>query len=986
MIADSHPEYQIEAKKLVDTLETLQNRISSMTPPDPGYGADQRAAVAVLRKKQESLELLKQARNDPYFGRVDWLESKDAQHETFYVGKIAVPELGIFSWRGTLPARLYYTGGKYRDKLLLKRTFVIQSDELAQIADDFVAPSRAALVPVPADVPPDVKAGDALLIQLLTQSRTGKLHEIVATIQEEQFDLIQSPREQVLVVQGVPGSGKTAIALHRLSYLLFSREDEPGFEQARVIYLGPNPLFLKYVESVLPELGERGVPQRAFDEWMLQQTGQNFEYEPEEDALEALLDTELPFALRAMRFRNARHKGSLNMARLLDRYVEERLNQILADLGDFAIALPSPATRRSQQSLPKIDFTLPNSSVRELALQLRGDETSGVPLNQLKATLTARLQQQVSLELRSKMQDQKRARLDDDAINQLNQSVAQAIDAYLRPWQALNLANAYRSLMRSSDTLHRLGTDFFDPWSLELLHLDAPKQGTPFRFSDLGALVYLGSLLDSVPPERTFDHIVIDEAQDMTPLQFEVLRRYSRNQSFTILGDLAQSVYSDHGLHSWDELKDIFGTERLTLHTIQLSYRSTEPIIEYANHVLTRSQAPTSFLAQPLARSGPVPTEQGFSDVGARAEAIVKLANDARQNGHRSIAVITKSARLAQLLESELRAVAEPTWQLIDRRDVPYAGGWAILPAYLAKGLEFDTVIIADADATTYPATTLDARLLYVALTRASHRLHVCWVGDISPLLTPNDDRLPIEDFYRARLEPELTTVAQFAQPEGVTLSADTLVERLAGAGKLPLLHQGKIDAIVLAVLSASWTTPSTTDEENVPALQPHLQADIERKIAAQLKTHSSPAHPTLVLIQVCFGLLRNVLRATGLELAEDQTRDIYAQAGVLARFAYAVADHGMTYTVGPHTTPRRMLDYVEDHWAHEAETELFTLIEHGLVETAEYNQGKRIRVAYDWIESLVRLALDLDAPQVDPDLRNALLTRTTSPFVQVAS
>jgi DNA helicase-2/ATP-dependent DNA helicase PcrA len=605
-----HPEYAQEAEKLANTISTIQHELEQLAPPIEGYGADQRAARLVRQAMLERLEKLKNARSEPYFGRVDWLPLDSNQVDIFYVAKQELSALNIYSWQETLPGDLFYTGrsSRERGKQLLKRRFQIDDDLLKDIGDDFVARERAQLTSFPVmTIPSDEIHADDLLISLLAEHREGLMHDIVATIQEEQYRLISSPLERVLVIQGVAGSGKTSIALHRLSYLLYPRDGKRKLEYQSVLYLAPNPIFLHYVGQVLPELGDRGVPQMTFDDWLVGRLGEKLDYEPEEDSLETLLSRAIEEPVRIMHYRNARNKGSLKMARLLDRFVQNTAEEFIESLGELEVSVPiGRKDGRGREKAIVCRYSAEQN--RERFYQVRDSAPSPLALRPWIERFQDGLIRAVLYDARQQVRT---TDVDWESVERKGRtSISAQINEYLRAWRqdgdqesslgrSLNAFIAYRRLLRSPELLHRMGDGIFDRWQLELMHQDAPKQGTPFRFSDLSALLYLHLLIEGTPRSEMLEHVVVDEAQDITPLQFEVIRRLSSNQSFTIMGDLAQGIYADHGLESWTELNAIFGEESIESTVMQRSYRSTQPIMEYTNAMLARIGAASQLMAVP---------------------------------------------------------------------------------------------------------------------------------------------------------------------------------------------------------------------------------------------------------------------------------------------------------------------------------------------------------------------------------------------------
>jgi DNA helicase-2/ATP-dependent DNA helicase PcrA len=541
------------------------------------------------------------------------------------------------------------------------------------------------------------------------------------------------------------------------------------------------------------------------------------------------------------------------------------------------------------------------------------------------------------------------------------------VAGYMRQWEAINVFVAYRKLLRSPELLGHIGEGIFSRWDLELLHADAPKQGTPFRFSDLGALLYLRVLLDGIESERRLDHIVVDEAQDMTPLQFLVLRRFSRNQSMTIMGDMAQGIYSDHGLHQWEELHEVFDRAVMDQHTLEQSYRSTQEIIQYANDLMRRTGLDGGVFAKPITRSGDAVVEKGFSLLSEQVRYLCDGIRSAQRKGRLTIAVLTRTAKRARELAPHV-AESITDLQLIDGREKTYDGGVAILPVYLAKGLEFDVVFVADADAASYQPQLLDARLLYVAITRASHQLFVSWVGERTELLDDTRPQIHLGDYFAEHLQLENTTLATYAAGGAGHLTADTYVERLASAGKLHLLEDGRIDRVTLGVLAQNWRQ-SSQDEEDAPELDPVIQQAVRLSVSNSVASGAAQEQEAAAFLQLTHGILRNVLAGVGIKLEADQEDDLLEQAVGLTRFLHAVRWAGLTYAVGSPTTEKRIFDAVSKERRDVAKRQLSLLQDHGIVEVLEQMKVPRLRITVEWIENLVAAALGHRAGQWDDDL-----------------
>jgi DNA helicase-2/ATP-dependent DNA helicase PcrA len=324
--------------------------------------------------------------------------------------------------------------------------------------------------------------------------------------------------------------------------------------------------------------------------------------------------------------------------------------------------------------------------------------------------------------------------------------VAALVDAN---WPAIDPLRDYYALLAGAPLLRHLADGLFDRDELALLTAPTPAART-IDLADLPAIHYLFVL--SQDPEvvgRTgHEHVVVDEAQDVSELDLLCLRRLERRHRFTLLGDLAQSIYAHRGLTSWAQAEAIFAGAPYRYEECAVGYRTTAEITALANRVLASiarlQDAPSSrvrsarpALAQTVDRHGPPPSLTAAADEAELVAAVAGAVAGARERRYASIAIITKTAGRARHLAAGLKQAGVPDVALAAAPDFEYRGGVVLLPVHLAKGLEFDAAVVVDADANTYPATPFDGRLLYVALTRALHALHAIWTGHLSPHLLP---------------------------------------------------------------------------------------------------------------------------------------------------------------------------------------------------------------------------------------------------------
>lgn len=732
----NHPDIQKELEHLQWTLghiraeaEQVEARIS-----------DQKADLAKLRQAvmDEYAELmmremmhrvtaqmqreLRLAEKKAYFTRIDFTPNGGGEREVNYIGKYGVLdskdlEVVVVDWRSPV-ANLYYSGqvgqvsyvapdGEIAGEMHLKRLLGVSGEEITSIFDT------------------DIATQDVYLQSVLGAVTSDRLKEIVTTIQTEQNNIIRHNPRRNLIVQGVAGSGKTTIALHRIAYLLYIKRDE--ISPSNLMILAPNPLFLDYISAVLPDLGVAEVAQTTFANLTHQLLEGEMPKIRRDDRLDELAGKPGEWDRIA---RICRYKGS---RAFLDRVTAflERLERSLLPEGDIRFG---PVEIFSQEALDR--FYL--SDLAKFPLRRRFEEIQKTLKNRVKegvhkvrSILNEECDKRAGyLRTLAIPEEERRARMRTlyDSRDLRLKEVVDAAPAYIKTmaakWPKLDLLKLYRMLWEEEgDT----SADFL----LAREHTLKVLSGGAIEVEDVAPVLLIAEKAIGLK-KPDIRHIIIDEAQDFSALQIAMLRRIFPFAPQTLVGDLSQGVHAYRGLHGWDEADaSLGGADYLTLRT---SYRSTVEIVDEANIVSGRHPVPGQIPATPVLRHGDKPGWFSASSDAQRYGLIVERVEELRAKGFHSVAVIEKTRAHAAALFKKIGPRVDGL-RLMNPEEGDYRGGLWVAAATDVKGLEFDCVLVAQAGDCRYEDTPMDARLLYVAITRALHRVDGVYTGERTPLL-----------------------------------------------------------------------------------------------------------------------------------------------------------------------------------------------------------------------------------------------------------
>lgn len=657
----------------------------------------------------------------PYFGRVDFREDGTEQFMRFYIGRCKVARMEIqddsdilvFDWRDPVATVFYecYEGrasyevlGRYRytGDVGMKRQYKIENSSLIGIVDNFVLDQILARQE-------EALLGDPLLAERLRQGATDKLRDIVTSIQAEQNKIIREPLNQVTVIQGVAGSGKSTIGLHRLSYLLYNEK----LNRHKLIVIAPSRIFLDYISELLPQIDAADIRQMVWDDLVRNITRCELNI-AEGQKLELILAGRDKAGIRLVEDA-AQLKGSLDFMKVIHTYLEQKIQKFCLKLADIVL-FEGAVTITAREQLDRFmeDIQMPyNERLRTLIRYITFKATNYVEVLE-------------TLQVRGKTSDER--------VKRCRRELNQFVGKYFKGWTSLNLMEAYRGIFTGKAVFKSVRDKRYDIDAVRRHTLDILDAGQVER-EDMAPLACLAFLLDGWSHVDRYDHIVVDEAQDLNALEFAVLKRLSDNGSFTIMGDLSQGIHSYRSIGGWNVLlKEVFAADRAVYREILHSYRSAKEIVDVFNCVMPQG----STRAIPVYETGRKPT---LEKILSAQEGIVRLIGRMTsflELGAKSIGIITRRESDAADLHERLcpaakaAAFSQPV-HLVSGNAANYRGGVSVLPVVLAKGLEFDCVILWNASE--YTADSLNTRLFYVALSRAMHGLHVMYQGTLTPLL-----------------------------------------------------------------------------------------------------------------------------------------------------------------------------------------------------------------------------------------------------------
>lgn len=689
--ADKKKSEIIEAKK--DVRENTEHGITSLYTSD-GFEALVELSQYInpvtdkiidYEEEEHKILLLEKMIKSPYFARIDFKFDDEDEFEKIYIGRSSLrknsyQEMYVYDWRSPIASVFYrfMTGeafydapcGRVTGELNLKRQYEIKNGTLEYFFDS------------------DVQIVDEFLRQLLSQNTTAKMKAIVETIQHEQDVVIRDMENDLLMVQGVAGSGKTSIALHRAAYLMYQGL-QTKLSANNIMIISPNSIFEQYISNVLPELGEDNVISSVFED-ILSELLNGRKIQSRNDFLENLIV-------------NSKYKEISRNS------IEFKTSSFFREILDqFLIDIP-------RQWIEFEDVYYEGKCV--VSGQILKDKILGRP----ETPLGIKLEQLEDYILEQIFGTGKGRGGHKEEKNLIKQEIQKFIKIDIVELYKILFSNEayFYSLLQNSNPSQNIK----NIWKYTKENLEADS----LYYDDAIAIAYLYLKIYGTNKYKNIKQVVIDEAQDYYPLQYEIFNFLFSNAKFTILGDMKQTLAKKEDISFYEQIQKILNKKKSSLIMLDKSFRCTNEILNFSLKFIEQSSQIKSFN-----RNGDSPKVYIADNSEIFIDEIVKEIKLCQEKGFQSICLICKTEKNSTYLFNKIKHKLDI--QLIKNGSVSDLQGVFILPVYMSKGLEFDTVLICDADSQNYHDED-DKNLLYVACTRALHKLSLFCENEVSPLI-----------------------------------------------------------------------------------------------------------------------------------------------------------------------------------------------------------------------------------------------------------
>lgn len=720
---------------------------------------------------KRALERNRRALEKPYFGRIIFYDETLGKTESLYIGKggISADRTSqiVVDWRAPV-ANAYYENGLGKCSytapdgkelpidLKLKRNFEIEGGKLLDYFDT------------------EVVANDDLLMKYLSKNKEAVLGEIVATIQKEQNAIIRRSPYHNVIVQGVAGSGKTTVAMHRISYILYNYKER--FRPEDFYIVGSNRILLNYITGVLPELDVHGVRQMTMEQLFIRLLYEDWD--------------ERHFHVKAVEGEREAVKGT-----------EKWYGELVAFI-----------RRLEWDSILRDDIRLNPKEFVEETWNRSGETVELMS----RESVERYIRQNPAVSIQSKinmLNERLLAKLKNEFLGEHSHYTEEGQKAVLKAFRG---RYGGRQWERSVYDLYR---DFLVEQRQKGYAVTTPADS--YDIYDLAALALLYKLVKETEVISEAHHVVIDEAQDFGMMVYRVLHDCIRDCTYTIMGDVSQNIHFGYGLGDWEALRRLFLKDMGdSFDILKKSYRNTVEISEFATGILCHGNS-FVYPVEPIIRHGsPVRVEQidkegsgKQAELDAYARRTAQVCDAWQKQGYDTIAVICRNAAAAARFSTALSQYIDIMES--DLEKASFGSGILVLPVEYTKGLEFDAVLILNPTREDYPVDDGHARLLYVAATRALHELCVLHGENLTGLLTEPPAQQNTQFRTKNKEEERMSGNAELRSAESKTESTRRAAHNSTETPTAALLHKRA------RVSAAAPTTMQVRSEETPPSVRP---------------------------------------------------------------------------------------------------------------------------------------------------------------------
>lgn len=725
--------YESEIREMSDQIEEM---LQHYHDNDVEVYTQMSNTVTMRDHMQSALKRNQRATKKPYFGRIDFWDETLQKEEALYIGRGGIAKdtthQVVVDWRAPV-ANAYYENGlgecsycapdgrELPIRLDLKRTYEIDQGKLLDYFDT------------------EVIANDELLTKYLAKNKQAVLGEIIATIQKEQNDIIRKTPYHNIIVQGVAGSGKTTVAMHRISFILYNYAER--FRPEDFYIVGSNRILLEYITGVLPDLDVYGIRQMTMEQLFVRLL-----YEDWDEQNDSILEN------------TAATQGSMDRGTY----------GWFQDLTEFGAKVEAEGICMERVVLDRRQF------VEGLKGGVAGvfDEREGEPQpTDLVELLSGKAIRDYVEQTNASVQTK---------INMLNERLIIKIkDEFLK--NGLRYSEKERKAILKEYRGY-FGKKIFDISIFELYQrflleqkekgyeVSVPEQA--YDVYDLAALAYLYKRMKETEVISEAHHVVIDEAQDYGMMAYAVLKYCMKDCTYTVMGDVSQNIHFGFGLADWEELRKLLcSQDGDSFGILKKSYRNTVEISEFATKILHHGSF-EPYPVEPIIRHGKEVEIMQFPTKRELYEETARRCRAWQKQGLNTIAIVCRTPEKAELVARQLGRLIPVCESNPDK--AVFSDGIMVLPVVYTKGLEFDAVLIFDPDKEEYPVDDGHAKLLYVAATRALHELCVLYREDLTGLIAdplPEEKQKEIARKVQQLLGEEGTKRIRQAQSSGQKVS-----------------------------------------------------------------------------------------------------------------------------------------------------------------------------------------------------------------------